>query len=222
MSRTIVDIPEADLEELDGYCRRRGVSRAEAVRRAVTGLLNAEATQEVQGFGLWVTGTDEGAGAKPTSPEPSRLATRHAFAVKKTSSSGSDGHSVVIDTDVLLSYLRGLAEAKAAFERHPHRCISVVTWVEAMRQAPAEALDETRAFLRTLERLSLSEAIADEALHILREDEHLQLQEAVVAATAASCHLPILRERAPSSAAYSRLEVYTYRAKKPVRKLGTR
>ena len=212
MSRTIVDIPESDLEELDGYCRRRGVSRAEAVRRAVTGLLNTEARQEVQGFGLWAS-VQAGSGVA------AELA-RTALAAKKTPSTSSAGHSVVIDTDVLLAYLRGQVEAKSAFERHAHRCISVVSWLEAMRQAPAEALDETRAFLRTLERLSLSEAIADEALHIMREDEHLQLKEAVVAATAVSCHLPILCERVPISPAYGRIEVFTYRAKRPVRKPG--
>jgi len=33
--RTIVDLPEAQIKALDSYRRREGISRAEAVRRAV-------------------------------------------------------------------------------------------------------------------------------------------------------------------------------------------
>lgn len=58
--RTIVDIPEADLAPLDEFCRRQNISRAEAVRRAVRGLL--ERTRPLppddEAFGLWAAEVD--------------------------------------------------------------------------------------------------------------------------------------------------------------------
>jgi len=35
--RTIIDLPEQDIQDLDGICAREHISRAEAVRRAVSG-----------------------------------------------------------------------------------------------------------------------------------------------------------------------------------------
>jgi metal-responsive CopG/Arc/MetJ family transcriptional regulator len=52
--RTIVDIPESDIERLAEVCKRKGISRAEAVRRAVRQFLQLEsrATSD-EAFGLW-------------------------------------------------------------------------------------------------------------------------------------------------------------------------
>ena len=51
--RTIVDIPEADLERLSDICRTEGISRAEAVRRAVRLYLEKRAAGEKDVFGMW-------------------------------------------------------------------------------------------------------------------------------------------------------------------------
>jgi hypothetical protein len=51
--RTIVDIPEADLERLSGICKVEGISRAEAVRRAVRLYLERQAASEKDVFGIW-------------------------------------------------------------------------------------------------------------------------------------------------------------------------
>ena len=56
--RTIVELPDAQIKALARFCRREGVSRAEAIRRAVDKLVAdgemAEAQQNLQaGFGLW-------------------------------------------------------------------------------------------------------------------------------------------------------------------------
>ncbi len=40
--RTIVDLPEDQIEALDGYRKKEGISRAEAVRRAVASFLPAK------------------------------------------------------------------------------------------------------------------------------------------------------------------------------------
>jgi len=52
--RTIVELPEMQLEALSDLCRRDGISRAEAVRRAVAEMLARERVASPdQAFGLW-------------------------------------------------------------------------------------------------------------------------------------------------------------------------
>jgi hypothetical protein len=45
--RTIVDLPEEQIKALDSYRKERGISRAEAVRRAVTAFIPAKLHQKV-------------------------------------------------------------------------------------------------------------------------------------------------------------------------------
>jgi hypothetical protein len=52
MPRTIIDIPDAQLHDLDAMCERRGISRAEAVRRAIVRFLR-DGCESDDGFGLW-------------------------------------------------------------------------------------------------------------------------------------------------------------------------
>ena len=59
MPRTIVDIPAAQMRDLDSRCRALGISRAEGVRRAVHAFVNLKYGLDHEGFGLW---TREGAG----------------------------------------------------------------------------------------------------------------------------------------------------------------
>lgn len=53
MPRTIVDIPPAQMLEVDRLCRQLGISRAEAVRRALAEFLKGKAEVSTEGFGLW-------------------------------------------------------------------------------------------------------------------------------------------------------------------------
>ncbi len=53
MPRTIVDIPAAQLAEIDRHCRELGVSRAEAVRRALRDYLQRHGDDQADGFALW-------------------------------------------------------------------------------------------------------------------------------------------------------------------------
>ena len=52
--RTIIDLPSAQLEALDAWCRRDRISRAEAIRRAVAVTVGqqTEAARSAA-FGLW-------------------------------------------------------------------------------------------------------------------------------------------------------------------------
>ena len=52
--RTIIDLPEDQLQALDGICRREGISRAEAIRQAVALLVRQRgAGASGVAFGLW-------------------------------------------------------------------------------------------------------------------------------------------------------------------------
>ena len=52
--RTIIDLPDGQLEALDGICRRESISRAEAIRRAVDLLVRDRAAGASHAaFGLW-------------------------------------------------------------------------------------------------------------------------------------------------------------------------
>lgn len=51
--RTLVDIPEAELEELNLLSRARRVSRAELIRQAVSGFLAQNRAGLEDSFGLW-------------------------------------------------------------------------------------------------------------------------------------------------------------------------
>jgi metal-responsive CopG/Arc/MetJ family transcriptional regulator len=54
--RTIIELPDEQLRALDRLRRRLGISRAEAIRRALRGYLADEAVDEGEAdpaFGLW-------------------------------------------------------------------------------------------------------------------------------------------------------------------------
>ncbi|MBM3749668.1 MAG: ribbon-helix-helix protein, CopG family [Acidimicrobiia bacterium] len=52
--RTIIELPQDQLTDLDGWCRREGISRAEAIRRAVAAMLAERAKGDAgRAFGLW-------------------------------------------------------------------------------------------------------------------------------------------------------------------------
>lgn len=100
--------------------------------------------------------------------------------------------SALVDTEVMLGYLRGRPECAEALAPYPHLAISLISWLALMAQCPPAKLDRTRLFLRRCERLSISEAIADEALNLLRDDPRLDHERALVLATARSNRLPLV------------------------------
>ena len=56
MPRTIIDLPSSQLKDLDSRCRSEGISRAEAIRRAIHTYLRESSGDSGQGFGLWKEG----------------------------------------------------------------------------------------------------------------------------------------------------------------------
>ena len=54
--RTIIDLPDDQLEALADLCRREGVSRAEAIRQAIAHYMQSRRTADGgPAFGLWRT-----------------------------------------------------------------------------------------------------------------------------------------------------------------------
>ena len=52
--RTIIDLPEEQVKALSVVCQRERISRAEAIRRAVTKLLEETGSGDAEeAFGLW-------------------------------------------------------------------------------------------------------------------------------------------------------------------------
>lgn len=105
--------------------------------------------------------------------------------------------SAVFDTGVVEDYLRGIKPAAVAFGRYPHRAITVATWVEVMANAPEGLSLATREFLRTFERLSISEGISDRALALMEKHSGLRLQHAIPWATALANELIFITRDLP-------------------------
>lgn len=97
--------------------------------------------------------------------------------------------SALIDTSVLLDYLSGDVRAARVLDEYAHRSISVIAWLELMAIAPAPRIEPTRAFLRSFERLSISEPIADEAHRLMENQPRLAFHRALSWATARLNHL---------------------------------
>lgn len=52
--RTIIELPNDQLIRLEAHCRREKISRAEAIRRAVTAMLSEQLKGDAAGaYGLW-------------------------------------------------------------------------------------------------------------------------------------------------------------------------
>ncbi len=100
--------------------------------------------------------------------------------------------SALVDTGLLLDYLNGDRRAGKALDACSHRSISVVTWLELMAHCPPAYADPTRGFLRTFERLSISEGIADEALRLVQRKPGLAMPRALTWATASVNQLTYL------------------------------
>jgi metal-responsive CopG/Arc/MetJ family transcriptional regulator len=53
--RALMDIPDNKIDALTKVCERAGISRAEAVRRAIDAFIQANTPKTDEAFGLWKT-----------------------------------------------------------------------------------------------------------------------------------------------------------------------
>jgi predicted nucleic acid-binding protein len=117
----------------------------------------------------------------------------------------------LIDTSVMLDYLKGDKRAVRALEPYGHCAISAITWLELMALCPPEQVESTRGFLRTFERLSIGEAIADEALRLMQSRAGLPFRRALTWATANLNQLPYVTADASCLTKDDRNVVVPYR-----------
>jgi predicted nucleic acid-binding protein len=96
---------------------------------------------------------------------------------------------VVVDTNILVDYLRGVTGSREELALYTTPIISLVTWMEIMvgSETPGEEA-KLRGFLKRFEVHQITPAIAERAVAIRRENR-LRLPDAIIWATARELNL---------------------------------
>ncbi len=89
----------------------------------------------------------------------------------------------LLDTNILIDYLKGLDQAREEIDRYDDAAISVVTWMEVMIGAEEDQADDCRGFLSQFALVGIDEVVAEAAV-ILRRQYRMKLPDAVVWASA--------------------------------------
>lgn len=105
---------------------------------------------------------------------------------------------MLIDTDVLIWYMRGNPRAATALERLPDAAVSVITYMELVQgmrnKRELKALRETLLAWRT-QILPIDERVSHKAMHYVEQHFHshaLRLADALIGATAVIHGLKLL------------------------------
>jgi predicted nucleic acid-binding protein len=89
----------------------------------------------------------------------------------------------LVDTNILVDYLNGIADARTELGLYPDPAISVVTWMEVMVGATDATEASIRAFLGRFHVVDLDGAVAEEAV-ALRRFHKIKLPDAIIWASA--------------------------------------
>lgn len=89
----------------------------------------------------------------------------------------------LIDSNVLIDFLAGIAAARVELDRYAEPGISVVSWIEVMAGIPPERDRIARDFLAKFELLNIDPPVAERAATI-RRDGRMKLPDAIILATA--------------------------------------
>jgi predicted nucleic acid-binding protein len=89
----------------------------------------------------------------------------------------------LLDTNILIDFLRGVPAARDELNRYNDKAISIITWMEVMAGAPTQAIRDTRAFLDGFVLIELNQKVAERAV-TLRREHRLKLPDAIVRASA--------------------------------------
>ena len=91
----------------------------------------------------------------------------------------------LLDTNILIDYLAGLAFARAEVERYSMPAISIITWIEVMAGATPDDEQVRRDFLATFRVLPLTMEVAEHSSEIRRHrTPKLKLPDTIILATA--------------------------------------
>jgi len=91
--------------------------------------------------------------------------------------------TALFDSNILVDSLLGNANADQELGRYPARAICIMTWMEVMAGAKPHEANAIRQFLRTFERLAITDEIAERTVD-LRRLTRLKLPDAIILATA--------------------------------------
>jgi hypothetical protein len=90
----------------------------------------------------------------------------------------------VLDTNILVDFLRGIPQAKQEIERYEEAHISLITWIEILVGAEdEEEAEQLRAFMRRFVLEQIDPTTAERAVD-LRRRHRMRLPDAVIWATA--------------------------------------
>ena len=93
------------------------------------------------------------------------------------------GTRVLIDTNIVIDYLAGYAQADYELSRHEDKALSVITWIEVLTGLPEADHPAVEHFLARFELIALTPAITRETVSV-RKSTRLKLPDAVILATA--------------------------------------
>jgi predicted nucleic acid-binding protein len=89
----------------------------------------------------------------------------------------------VIDTNILVDYLRGIPFAATELALYKNPAISTISWIEVMAGTTTQTEKTARAFLQTFDLLEIDAKVAEQAV-IFRKTRRVKLPDAVIWATA--------------------------------------
>ena len=89
----------------------------------------------------------------------------------------------LFDTNILIDFLNGVAEARKEMDLYQDKAISIITWMEVMVGAAPQVQSATRSFLDGFEIVGLDGPIADQAV-VLRQQHRIKLPDAIIWASA--------------------------------------
>jgi len=90
----------------------------------------------------------------------------------------------VFDSNIVIDYLNGIAQARTELAQYKRAYISPITWIEAQVKAPQGLEDATRAVVNShFQRLELDDQTLAAGLAIRRETR-LKLPDALILASA--------------------------------------
>lgn len=89
----------------------------------------------------------------------------------------------VIDTNILVDYLRGIPLAATELTLYNRPAISVISWMEVMAGTTGQTEAAARAFLQTFDLLEIDAKVAEQAV-VLRKKKRIKLPDAIIWATA--------------------------------------
>lgn len=94
----------------------------------------------------------------------------------------------IIDTCILIDYLRGISQAQQYLATPTQRAISIMTWMEILVGAKGEAESHfLKQFLQQFQLINLDKTISEQAV-ILRQQYRMRLPDAIIWATATVHH----------------------------------